>query len=61
MNLALLSERLAPLGEVRSNGLLLRFSYPPYTLTIFPDGRALVQGTTDTGLARSLYARFIGT
>ncbi len=55
-----LERRLRPLGEVRSNGLLLRFRYNPYTLTVFPDGRALIQGTTDVGLARSLYARFVG-
>lgn len=61
LDLAALAQRLRPLGEVRANGLLLRFSYSPYTLTIFPDGRALVQGTTDTGLARSLYARFVGS
>ncbi len=61
MDLAQLERRLSPLGEVRANGLLLRFRYRTYTLTIFPDGRALVQGTTDVGLARSLYARFVGT
>jgi molybdopterin/thiamine biosynthesis adenylyltransferase len=61
LDLAALGERLAPLGEVRTNGLLLRFERPPYTLTVFPDGRALVQGTTDTGLARSLYARYLGS
>jgi adenylyltransferase/sulfurtransferase len=61
LDLAALGKRLAPLGEVRANGLLLRFERPPYTLTVFPDGRALVQGTTDTGLARSLYARYLGS
>ena len=61
LDLAALQARLAPLGDVRTNGHLLRFTYPPYTLTVFPDGRALIQGTTDTGLARSLYARFLGT
>jgi molybdopterin-synthase adenylyltransferase len=61
LDLAELETRLQPLGQVRANGLLLRFTYPPYTLTVFPDGRALIQGTTDTGLARSLYARFIGS
>jgi len=61
LNLAELETRLQPLGPVRANGLLLRFTYPPYTLTVFPDGRALIQGTTDPGLARSLYARFIGS
>ena len=61
IDLVTLESRLRPLGNVRSNGLLLRFQYPPYTLTIFADGRALVQGTTDVGLARSLYARFLGS
>lgn len=60
IDLAALQTRLQSLGQVKANGLLLRFDYPPYTLTIFPDGRALIQGTTDTGLARSLYARFFG-
>lgn len=61
VDLIALKRRLEPLGEVRSNGLLLRFSRAPYVLTVFPDGRALVQGTTDVGLARSFYARFIGS
>jgi molybdopterin/thiamine biosynthesis adenylyltransferase len=60
-DLAALRERLASLGTVRSNGMLLRFERAPHTITVFPDGRALVQGTTDIGLARSLYARFIGS
>ena len=61
MDLVALRERLAPLGAVRANGMLLRFERAPHTITVFPDGRALVQGTTDVGLARSLYARFIGS
>jgi molybdopterin-synthase adenylyltransferase len=61
VDLLALRERLSPLGSVRSNGMLLRFERPPHAITVFPDGRALVQGTTDVGLARSLYARFIGT
>ena len=28
---------------------------------LFPDGRCLIQGTTDITLARTLYARFIGS
>jgi molybdopterin-synthase adenylyltransferase len=33
---------------------------PNYRLTFFPDGRAIVKGTTDVGIARSLYARLVG-
>ena len=47
--------------EVRFNELLLRFRRGPHTITLFPDGRAIIQGTTDVMLARSLYARFIGS
>lgn len=60
VDLFALQTRLHTLGAVRANGHLLRFEYAPYTLTVFADGRALIQGTTDVGLARSLYARFIG-
>ena len=55
-----LAARLAPLGTVRANEFALRFELPPYLLTVFPDGRAIVKGTTDIGIARSLYARYIG-
>ncbi len=56
-----LAARLAPLGSVRANEFALRFEAPPYLLTIFPDGRAIIKGTTDVGIARSLYARYIGS
>lgn len=61
LDLAALASALAPLGEVRANEYALRFFAPPYELTVFPDGRAIVKGTGDIGLARSLYARYIGT
>jgi adenylyltransferase/sulfurtransferase len=38
----------------------LRFFSAPYEMTVFPDGRAIVKGTSDTGVARSLYARHVG-
>ena len=60
LDLAVLRERLAPLGDVRANEFALRFFLPEYEMTIFPDGRAIVKGTTDPGLARSLYARYVG-
>ena len=51
----------APQLVTGTNELLLRFKRGPHTFTLFPDGRALIQGTTDITLARSLYARFIGS
>jgi molybdopterin/thiamine biosynthesis adenylyltransferase len=56
-----MSERLRPHGTVRHNEYVLKFWREPFELTLFPDGRAIIKGTTDTGVARSLYARFVGS
>jgi adenylyltransferase/sulfurtransferase len=56
-----MSERLRPLGTVRHNDFVLRFWKEPFEMTLFPDGRAIIKGTTDTSVARSLYARYVGS
>jgi len=56
-----MNERLKPHGTVRHNDFVLKFWRDPYEMTLFPDGRAIIKGTTDTGVARSLYARFVGS
>jgi molybdopterin-synthase adenylyltransferase len=60
LDLAELAARLRPLGDVRVNEFALRLEMPKYHLTFFPDGRAIVKGTTNIGVARSLYARLLG-
>jgi adenylyltransferase/sulfurtransferase len=55
-----LSQRLSPHGAVKHNDFVLKFWRDPYEVTLFPDGRAIIKGTTDTAVARSLYARFVG-
>ena len=63
IDLNLLEQRLAShpdVEELRANALLLRFKRGAYRVTVFSDGRALIQGTTDPAVARSLYARFLG-
>ncbi|MBY0507649.1 MAG: ThiF family adenylyltransferase [Bryobacteraceae bacterium] len=60
LDLVALAQTLAPLGQVRANEFALRFFIAPYEMTIFPDGRAIIKGTQDVALARSLYARYIG-
>jgi molybdopterin/thiamine biosynthesis adenylyltransferase len=57
----MMNERLKPHGKVRHNDFVLKFWREPYEMTLFPDGRAIIKGTTDAGVARSLYARFIGS
>ena len=60
IDFAELTRRLAPHGEVKHNEFVLKFWREPYEMTLFPDGRAIIKGTTDTAIARSLYARFVG-
>jgi molybdopterin/thiamine biosynthesis adenylyltransferase len=56
-----MSQRLKPHGTVRHNDFVLKFWHEPYEMTLFPDGRAIIKGTTDTAVARSLYAKYVGS
>ncbi|MGC2636105.1 MAG: ThiF family adenylyltransferase [Acidobacteriaceae bacterium] len=61
VDLAEMEARLRPHGTVRRNDMLLRFERGDHTMTLFADGRAIIQGTSDIAVARSLYARFVGS
>jgi molybdopterin-synthase adenylyltransferase len=61
IDFAEMDRRLQPLGVVRHNEFVLKFWREPYEMTLFPDGRAIIKGTTDTAVARSLYARYVGS
>ena len=62
LDLPALQHRLAAtISDVRQNGFLLRFRVAPYEMTIFSDGRAILKGTKDPAIARSLYAKYIGS
>jgi len=52
---------LQPHGTAKHNNFVLKFWRDPFEVTLFPDGRAIIKGTTDTAVARSLYARYIGS
>ncbi len=61
LDLAALARRLQPVVEdVRQNDFLIRFRVAPYEMTVFADGRAILKGTKDPAVARSLYARYLG-
>ena len=61
LDLAALRARLATtISDVRHNEFLIRFRVPPYEMTVFADGRAILKGSKDPAVARSLYARYIG-
>ena len=61
IDLAQMEERLRPHGTVRRNELLLRFERGEMVMTLFADGRAIIQGTSDIAVARTFYARFVGS
>lgn len=39
---------------------LIRFEAEGKKITLFKDGRAIIKGTGDTGIAKSLYTRYLG-
>jgi len=64
IDLQKLADRLRASGMVESSAFLLRsrLNEPAGTvLTIFPDGRCIVQGTNDPARARSLVSQYVGT
>lgn len=61
LDLTALAVRLRPAAQdVRQNDYLVRFRVAPYEMTVFADGRAILKGTKDPAVARSLYARYLG-
>lgn len=60
LDFAELAGTLTLLGAVRYNSHVFRFQVDAYEMIVFPDGRAIIKGTNDPGVARSLYARYLG-
>jgi adenylyltransferase/sulfurtransferase len=60
LDLAILGKGLVVYGPVEQNEFLLRCSSPPYELTLFRDGRAIIRGTEEPSVARSVYSRMVG-
>ena len=61
LDLKSLASRLEPLGRVEQNAFLLRFHIDDYSITAFPDGRAIVSGTEEISVAKKLYAQYLGS
>jgi molybdopterin-synthase adenylyltransferase len=60
MALDSLATKLAAVGQVVRNKYLLRCTIGDYVITLFPDGRAIISGTSDIAEARSVYAKYVG-
>jgi adenylyltransferase/sulfurtransferase len=61
VDFAEMSSRLTAHGNVRYNDMVLKFWREAYEMTLFRDGRAIIKGTADPAVARSLYAKFVGS
>jgi len=55
-----LARRLEPVVSLERNRFLLRAVIDNYRLAVFADGRAIISGTDDPAIAKSLYARYVG-
>lgn len=61
LDLAALAQQLSPVADsLMANEYLLRARIGAHEFTIFPDNRAIIKGTDDEDLAKTLYARYIG-
>ncbi len=60
VDLAAMAEKLQTVGRVSRNPFLLRLHVAEYIVTLFADGRAIIGGTDDVAVARTVYARYIG-
>ena len=62
VRLSSLADRLSEVSQVSArNDYLLRFEVDNFEITLFVDGRAIIKGTDDETVARSLYAKYIGS
>ncbi|MEO6436521.1 MAG: ThiF family adenylyltransferase [Tepidisphaeraceae bacterium] len=63
IDLKAITQRLSTAGDCEQTSFFVRCALREsgLTLTLFPDGRGLVHGTSDVALARSVYARFVGS
>lgn len=59
-DLASLKRRLSRSGKAVLADGMLRFRAKDADITVFPDGRTVVSGTTDQSVAKTLFSKYIG-
>ena len=55
-----MARRWAGAGRVTANAFLVRLAVDGFEITLFADGRAIIQGTDDVAVARTVYAKYVG-
>ncbi len=61
LSLESLAQKLSPVAKVNANEYMLRFKVDAYEVSVFPDARAIIKGTEDESVARTVYAKYIGS
>lgn len=61
LSLEAIAEKLRGVGQVTVNPFLLRLEVDGYRISLFPDGRAIISGTDEIAVAKTLYAKYIGS
>ena len=65
IDLAEIASRLEAHGKVATNRFMLKAEIDEngrrYELMLFPDGRAIIKGTREGNVARSVYAKYVGS
>jgi len=56
-----IAEKLEKLGKVKCSDFIMIFTTDKNEISLFRDGRAIIKGTNDEKVARSIYARYVGT
>jgi molybdopterin/thiamine biosynthesis adenylyltransferase len=60
LDLDTIYQRWESLGTTWRNPFLIKLALPENEIVLFPDGRAIVKGTSDFVRARTLYAKYVG-
>jgi molybdopterin/thiamine biosynthesis adenylyltransferase len=61
LSLKSIGEKLEKLGTVKCTNFIMLFKNDETEISLFRDGRAIIKGTNDETVARTIYARYIGT
>jgi molybdopterin-synthase adenylyltransferase len=61
LDLPAFAANLSHVPNVKQNEYLVRFTDGEHEITVFRDARAIIKGTDDVSVARTLYSRFVGT
>lgn len=54
------AQKLQKSGEVKVTKFIIKFTVNSYQINIFKSGRAIIYGTNDEKIAKSLYAKYVG-